>query len=321
MQATKRSDAPILLIKSGGACAISEWKMHFSHFLAHFEIREWEEKDFDAARVKYALVWEPEDGWIQKYPNLKAVLSSSAGVDHILKDRGFPSHLPIIRMVPQETEQRMAEFVGMSCLLLQKQYPRIVDQQRHRAWKEVTAPRLASETMVGIMGLGVLGSSAAKYLQKIGFRVSGWARTPKQIDGITTYAGQGALAQFLSHVDLLVCLLPATESTRAIIDARLLHGLPRGASVVNVGRGAHLVEADLLAALASGHISYAALDVLEQEPPLPSSPFWDHPQVLLTPHSAATPSRREKARQASLSIEGLERGEHVAHLYEAARGY
>lgn len=315
------SSRPVLLVKSGGQPAVAEWQQLFAEFSPGLEVRGWDDPEVDPAVVEYALVWQPEAGRLARLPRLRAVLSSSAGVDHILCDPELPEALPIVRMVPEETQQRMAEFIGMSCLLVQKGIPQMVAQQRRRHWQEVLAPRLASEVRVGIMGLGALGAQAAGYVRALGFQVAGWSQTRKSIEGVQSYAGAQELAAFLSATDILVCLLPDTEATRGIVDAQLLAQLPRGASLVNVGRGSHVVKPDLLAALDNGQLASALLDVFEHEPLDPASAFWDHPQVIVTPHSAATPSRREKARQAAQAIAAIARGEPPAHLLDRSRGY
>jgi glyoxylate/hydroxypyruvate reductase A len=315
------SSRPVLLVKSGGLAALAEWQALFAEFSPAVEVRGWDDPEVDPAQVEYALVWQPEAGRLARYPKLRAVLSSSAGVDHILCDPQLPPSLPIVRMVPEETQQRMAEFIGMSCLLVQKAVPRMLAQQRRRRWEEVVSTRLASEARVGIMGLGALGAQAARYVRTLGFQVSGWSQTRKSIDGVASYAGTGELGAFLASTDILVCLLPDTQATRGIVDAARLAQLPRGASLINVGRGAHVVEADLLAALDRGQLASAVLDVFEHEPLGADSVFWDHPQVIVTPHSAAIPSRREKARQAAQAMAALMRGAAPLHLLDRARGY
>ncbi|MET1116779.1 MAG: glyoxylate/hydroxypyruvate reductase A [Comamonas sp.] len=315
------SPRPVLVVKSGGQQAVADWQKLFAEFSPALEVRGWDDPEVDPASVEYALVWQPQAGRLARYPRLRAVLSSSAGVDHILCDPLLPEALPIVRMVPEETQQRMAEFIGMSCLLLQKGFPQMLAQQRNRHWREIVATRLASEVRVGIMGLGALGAQAARYVRTLGFQVCGWSQTRKSISGVCSYAGAQELADFLAGTDILVCLLPDTQATRGIVDAALLAHLPRGASLINVGRGAHVVEPDLLAALDSGQLASAVLDVFEQEPLDAASAFWAHPQVIVTPHSAATPSRREKARQAAQAIAAMTRGEPPSHLLDRTRGY
>ncbi|MFJ3058031.1 2-hydroxyacid dehydrogenase [Herbaspirillum sp. NPDC087042] len=313
---------PVLLVKSGGAAALPEWRASFAEFAPQLEleVHAWDDADVDPARVHYALVWQPEGGRLAGYPNLKAVISSAAGVDHILADPQLPN-LPIVRMVTPETQQRMAEFTLMSSLMLLKDMPRIIAQQASCEWREFSTARTARETRVGVLGLGALGLAAARMHARIGFDTAGWARSPRSEPGLACHAGAAQLPDFLARTDILICLLPETDDTRHLINADLLRQLPRGAAVINVGRGSHVCLPDLLAALDQGHISGAVLDVFDEEPLPASAPVWRHPRILVTPHAGATPSRRERARQAAVAISALEGGLVPPHLYDRQRGY
>lgn len=315
--------APILLIKSGGAAALPQWRECFAEFgpgLA-LDIRLWDDPTVDPQAVQYALVWQPEAGRLARYPALKAILSSAAGVDHILADPLLPPQVPIVRMVTPETQQRMAEFTVMASLMLLKDMPRIVAQQARAEWSEFATPRSARETRVGVMGLGALGLACAQMHAALGFVSAGWARSPRSHGELQCYAGAQQLPAFLARTDILICLLPETPDTHHIINAGLLAQLPRGAAVINVGRGSHVHSGELLDALDSGQIGAALLDVFDAEPLPPESPFWHHPRILVTPHAAATPSRRERARQAVATITALQAGQVPPHVYDRARGY
>lgn len=314
---------PILLVKSGGAAAVDEWRANLAEFAPGLplEVRWWDDATVDPDAVEYALVWQPEPGRLARYPRLKAILSSSAGVDHILADPQLPANVPIVRMVTPETQQRMAEFTVMASLMLLKDMPRMVAQQARSDWTEFSTPRSARETRVGVLGLGALGLACARMHAAVGFAVAGWARSPRSEAGVDCYAGAEQLPQFLARTDILVCLLPDTPETHHIINAELLARLPAGAAVVNVGRGSHVHAPDLLAALDSGHISAALLDVFDQEPLPAEAPFWQHPRIMVTPHAAATPSRRERARQAAATLTALNADREPAHLYDRQRGY
>ncbi|KAF1036013.1 MAG: Glyoxylate/hydroxypyruvate reductase A [Herbaspirillum frisingense] len=313
---------PILLVKSGGEAALPEWRASFAEFAPQLglEVRGWHDAGVDPLAVEYALVWQPDAGRLAQYPNLKAVISSAAGVDHILADPQLPD-VPIVRMVTPETQQRMAEFTVMSSLMLLKDMPRIIGQQARAEWVEFSTPRTALETRVGVLGLGALGLACARMHAQLGFDTAGWARSPRNEPGLACHAGAAQLPAFLARTDILICLLPETDDTRHLIDAALLRQLPRGAAVVNVGRGTHVKSADLLAALDEGHISSAVLDVFDTEPLPADAPFWRHPRIIVTPHAAATPSRRERARQAAVAISAMIGGVPVPHLYDRARGY
>lgn len=315
------SSRSVLLVKSGNLEAMQEWRAAFSEFAPGIEVRHWNDPDVPAHAVEYVLVWQPDAGRIAQFPNLKAIISSAAGVDHILADPDLPAATPIARMVTQETQQRMAEFTLMASLMLLKDMPRIIAQQQRRVWQEFATPRTALDTRVGIMGLGALGLACAQLHARMGFDTAGWARSPRSVDGVTCYAGADGQAAFLRRTDILICLLPDTPDTRHIINTALLQQLPPGAAIINVGRGTHLQQDDLLAALASGHISRALLDVFESEPLAADAPFWNHPGIIVTPHAAATPSRRERARQASAVIRAVAEGSAIPHEYDRQRGY
>ena len=322
MSAPAPALAPVLLIKSGGAAALAEWRASFLEFSPELglDVRAWDDPEVDPARVQFVLVWQPEAGRLAQFPNLKAIISAAAGVDHILADPHLPE-LPIVRMVTPETQQRMAEFTLMSSLMLLKDMPRIIAQQARAEWREFATPRTARETRVGVLGLGALGLSAARMHAAIGFETAGWARSTRSEKGLACFAGADALPDFLARTDILICLLPETTDTRHLIDAALLRQLPRGAAVINVGRGSHVSLPDLLAALDSGHLSGAVLDVFDEEPLPAEAAVWRHPRVLVTPHAAATPSRRERARQAAVAIAAMLGGLPPPHLYDRTKGY
>lgn len=321
MKSQADNQSPLLLVKSGGIKALPEWQSVFNTLLPDLVVKEWHDQTVDPDQVNYVLVWQPDDGQIKQYKHLKAILSTAAGVDHILKDETIPVTIPIIRMVTAETVQRMAEFCSMSALMMLKDMPRIIRQQQDKHWQEVSTPHTAKETTVGIMGLGALGQAAAMMLSQIGFKVRGWSRSLKEIPQVTCFAGKDNLAEFLSETDILICLLPDTPDTQHIVNAATLALLPQGAAVINVARGTHVELNDLFKALEQGHISRALLDVFNIEP-LPSDhPVWHHPQIIVTPHSAATPSRVERAKQAATTIAKIEAGLMPDHIYDRQKGY
>ncbi|SSW66478.1 2-hydroxyacid dehydrogenase [Achromobacter agilis] len=309
-----------LIINSGGAQAIDDWRLHFQAFAPGLEVAGWDES-VDPASVDYALVWEPDPGRLATFPNLKLIISAGAGVDHILADPQWPRHVPIARMMTSRTQTEMAEFVLTSALMLTRDIKRAVDNQARRHWEFFDAVRIAADLRVGIMGLGLLGVSSAQLLSRVGFKVSGWSRGASRLEGLPTYAGQEQFGAFLAATDILVCLLPATDATRGILNAATLSQLPRGACLINAGRGAHMVARDVIAALDSGQLRQAVLDVFEEEPLAPESPLWSHPGIIVTPHCAAIPDRRERARHAAFLIAANERGEALPNIYDAQRGY
>ncbi|WP_241076311.1 2-hydroxyacid dehydrogenase, partial [Achromobacter insuavis] len=248
-----------LIIRSGGESAMAEWREQFRVHAPDLEIVSWFD-DVDPASIDYALVWAPDHGRLATFPNLKLIISAGAGVDHIVSDPAWPRHLRIARMVTPRTETEMAEFVLTSALMLTRDLKRAIDQQARRHWELYDSLRVAADVRVGIMGLGHLGIAAARLLAKVGFPVSGWSRGATTLpDGLPSYAGPEQFPEFLSRTDLLVCLLPATEATRGILNRDTFAHLPRGASLINAGRGSHMVTQDVLDALDSGHLHQALL--------------------------------------------------------------
>lgn len=305
-------------MKSGGTAALPEWRAGFAEAAPGLCVIGWDEPG--AAEAEYALVWDPEPGRLAAMPRLRCVFGAGAGVDLITADPAFPRHLPLVRMAPPEAAQRMGEYICWAALHLLRDGPRIARQQAARHWDEFHG-RCAPEMRVGVMGLGVMGLRAATMLRALGFAVAGWSRTPKRVEGVECFAGEAALGTFLAHTDLLVALLPATAATRGIVAAPLLARLPRGAMLVNAGRGMHQVLPDILAALDAGQLSASVLDVFEAEPLPPDHPAWTHPRLTVTPHLASTPSRGERARFVAGQIARLERGEAPGPLWNPELGY
>jgi len=284
-------------------------------------VRWWQDPAVDLAAVPYVFLWNPTPGWLATLPNLRLILSSGAGVDHITSDPDWPRHVPIVRMGGPETAQRMGEYVCLAALALLRDLPTAIAGQAARRWVEMPTGRTAPETRVGIMGLGNLGVAAAAMLVGLRFAVSGWSRSPKSVPGVRCFAGPGERDAFLAQTDILVCLLPDTPDTRGAIRAETIAALPAGAAVINAGRGAHAVMSDVLDALDRGHLSGAVLDVFETEPLPTDHPAWSHPGVIVTPHLASLASRPARARYVADAIAAFERGDAPPNLYDVARGY
>ena len=274
----------------------------------------------DRDAVRYAVVWRPAPGAIARHPALRAVVSIGAGIDHVLADPQLPAHLPIIRTTGADLTQRMREYVALHVLRHHRDMPRQLRAQRERDWHAIVVPP-APHRVVGVMGLGNLGLAAARTLASLGFRTRGWARAAREVEGVETFAGEAGLGPFLDGCEILVCLLPLTDATRGILDAALLARLPEGACLVNCARGGHLAEDDLLAALASGRIKQATLDVFAQEPLPAAHPFWDHPQVTVTPHVASQIDAGTGARLVAANLQAFERTGTCDDLADRARGY
>ncbi|RKZ85117.1 MAG: glyoxylate/hydroxypyruvate reductase A [Candidatus Parabeggiatoa sp. nov. 1] len=236
--------------------------------------------------IEIVLVWWSPLGVMQIFPNLKLIISLGASVDHILIDPDLPNSIPIVRLVSEGKTLQMAEYVTLAVLLFQRRFIEYQALQRSRRWEYLPAPDASSFT-VGILGLGILGSMVAKKITTLGFPVQGWSRTPKAIAGVNCFYGREQLKLFLKICRVIVCLLPLTPETEGILCHETFSALPPGTYLINVGRGQHLVEADLLSALDSGQIAYACLDVFDTEPLPKAHLFWSHPRIILTPHISA----------------------------------
>jgi len=279
---------------------------------------------FDPAEVHYAAVWKPVPGELAAFPNLKVIFNLGAGVDAMMADASLPD-VPLVRVAVGDLTARMTEYVVLHVLIHHRQELYLRESQRDKRW----APKFqwaANAISVGIMGLGTLGANAAAVLHRIGFRVAGWSRSLKQIDGIDCFHGADQFDAFLRRTDILVCLLPLTPDTRHILNrnafAKLNRGSPMGAPVViNAGRGGLQNEADILACLDDGTLGAASLDVFAQEPLPPDSPFWTHPKVVLTPHNAADTDPDEISKYVARQIERFEAGGTLENVVDRARGY
>jgi glyoxylate/hydroxypyruvate reductase A len=280
---------------------------------------------FDRRAVHYDAAWKHMPGSLAGLPNLAAVFSLGAGVDHLLTDDKLPD-VPILRVVDTDLTARMSEYVVLHCLSILRQTKRYERQQRERVWEDDDVQPAAAEVRVGVMGLGVLGADASRKLAVMGFDVAGWSRTPKHVEGIRAFAGAAELGAFLARTDILVVLLPLTPDTQGIVDRRLLAGLARdgklgGPFLINAGRGGLQKEADILAALDDGTLAGATLDVFETEPLPATSPLWTHPRVTVTPHNAAMSEPRAIARLIARQIRRHEAGEPFENLVDRAQGY
>jgi glyoxylate/hydroxypyruvate reductase A len=300
------------------------WEQRFRTLAPQHAFRMWPEQVGDPADIHYACVWNPPAGLLAEFPNLRAVFSLGAGADELLADPNVPD-VPIVRVVDSDLTMRMTEYVVLHVLMYHRRQRLYDAQQRERLWREHDQPA-ANEVCVGVMGLGVLGTSAAWMLHRIGFKVSGWSRTQKTLPGIETFHGTGGLESFLRRAEILVCLLPATPATRGIINLDVLRklrssGALRGAYLINAGRGSLQVDADILAALEEGSLSGATLDVFPMEPLSVASPLWDHPKVTITPHNAAQAVPNTVVINVLRQIDRVEFGIPLENVIDRNRGY
>ena len=274
----------------------------------------------DPGSVEFALVWKHPPGILAGFANLRCISSLGAGVDALLEDRQLPAGVPLVRIVDEGLKQSMAEYVCLGALDYFRRFAQYRQQQADRIW-QARPVRQIGAMRVGILGLGELGSHVAGRLAAIGFAVHGWSRSRKSLAGIPSYCGDEELAAFLAASEILVCLLPLTPATRGILDAGLFRQLPAGAYVINVARGEHLVEADLLAALDSGRLSGALLDVFRQEPLPQDHPFWPHPRISITPHIASISSPESAVPQVLENYHRALSGGPLLNRVDPQRGY
>jgi len=269
--------------------------------------------------IRHVVAWTLPDDAMAALPNLEVLFSIGAGIDQLDTAR-LPEHLRIVRMIEPGIIDTMADYVAMAALALHRNLPVHIAQQRAGSWQwRDVAP--VSQCRVGIMGLGELGRAALAKLAPLGFRLLGWSRSEYQIAGVDCYAGEAGLAPFLGQCDILVCLLPLTDQTRHILNRNTFACLPRGARLVNAARGGHLVQDDLLEALANGQIEAAMLDVTDPEPLPAGHPFYSHPAILMTPHVAGI-TRTDTAGIALIdNLRRLLRGEPLIGEIDRRRGY
>lgn len=295
------------------------WRAELKRELPELELRLWPDAG-DPREIDYVLVWNHPCGFLKQFPNLRAIFSMGAGVDRLLLDPELPQHVPLVRMADPGLAVFMKEYVVMRVLHYHRDMPAYEQQQRASLWRQLP-PRETRERCVGVMGVGQIGGSCARALAELGFKVRGWARRGREIPGVTVIAGEGRLREFLSGIEILICLLPLTPQTRGILNAEHFALLARGAWLINLARGAHLVETDLLPALDSGQLAGATLDVFAIEP-LPSEhPFWQDPRITITPHASALTRPETAVRRLAQNIARERAGLPLLDLIDRVTGY
>lgn len=308
------------VLLSTKAHTMEDWKAALLAVDPSLEIRMFPDAG-DPADIEAAVVWTAHDMMeLRRYPNLRLIVSMGAGVDHLFRPPGPPPGVPVARLVDTRLTQGMTEWVLLNVLRFHRQDPDYRDQQARKVWFELPAPE-TSARRIGILGLGELGSDAARALGALGFPVMGWSRRPKQVQGVETFHGSEGLTAMAAKADMLVCLLPLTPETRGVLDAKLLAAMKPGGFLINAARGGHMVAEDVLAALDSGHLAGAALDVFEPEPLPPESRFWTHPKVILTPHAASITIPSSAAPQVVENIHRARDGRALINLVDFSAGY
>ena len=300
------------------------WKRRFGDVCADRPVVLSPDPTLDPAEVQYAAVWKPVPGELAAFPNLRVIFNLGAGVDALMADTSLPE-VPLVRVAVADLTARMTEYVVLHVLMHHRQELYLRASQHEKRW----APKSqwpAAAISVGIMGLGTLGAHAAQALVQLGFRVTGWSRGARQIDGVACFHGKEQLGTFLKATNILVCLLPLTPGTRHILNRDLFAKLdgtsPLGAPVlINAGRGGLQNEADILHCLDDGTLGAASLDVYATEPLPVESQFWTHPKVVLTPHNAADTDPDEISKYVAQQIERFEAGSALENVVDRKRGY
>ncbi|MCE7762753.1 glyoxylate/hydroxypyruvate reductase A [Pseudomonas putida] len=276
--------------------------------------------DAGARRAEVAVCWFPPQGSLGQLPNLRLVHSIGSGIDHLAQDSSRDVSLPVCRVVDPDHTQGMSEYVHWGVLHFHRGFDRVIAGNASQHWQR-PVQRKAEDFRVGVMGLGAIGAPVAQRLAAAGYDVRGWARTPRQLDGVTTFEGAGSLHDFLGGLDVLVNLLPLTASTHGVLNHAVFRHMAEGSALINCGRGQHLNPDDLRQALASGQLRGALLDVFEQEPLPADSPLWHTPGVWVTPHMASAASDLCIARQVADNVSRLSAGLELNNLVDPELGY
>lgn len=297
--------------------ASDRWCAALSALLPQAQVEGWRP---GAEPADYAIAWYPEPGFFAGQPRLRTLFSAGAGVDHLLRHPDLPATLPVVRLEDAGMAEQMIEYGLHEVLRVQRRVGEYEALQRAGRWEELRALR-REELPIGVFGLGVLGEQVARALAALGYPVRGYSRSPKTIAGIECFDDRQGLRAFLGGCRMLILLAPLTPDTHDLFDTERLGWLPPGAWLVNLARGGLVVDEALLAAIDSGHLAGATLDVFREEPLPAAHPFWRHPRIRMTPHVSAVTLPEISALQVAEKIRALERGDAVTGLVDRRRGY
>jgi glyoxylate/hydroxypyruvate reductase A len=283
------------------------------------DLRAWPDLG-NLADVGIALAWKPPPGALAQLPGLRLIVSTGMGVDHLLVDPHLPDGVPIVRVIDPGLVGQMAEYAIYWTLHHHRDMDAYAAQQRQQVWREMPFVDSALRR-VGVMGLGEIGADTARKLSMLGFATAGWSRSPRRIEGVECFDGRDGFEPFVRRTDILIDVLPMTPQTAGLLDARAFGLLPRGAFFINMARGGHVVDRDLVQALDSGHLSGAVLDVFHVEPLPAGHPFWTHPKIRVTPHIAGPTNPRTAAESVADNVRRLRAGQPLVNLIDRSSGY
>jgi glyoxylate/hydroxypyruvate reductase len=308
----------LLLLTNFDDAQVQQWLPFLQQHLPDEKINVY--PDFEAEDIDIALVANPPQGVLTTLPNLKLIQSLWAGVDALVRDATLPKNIPIARLVDPELTQAMIESVVTHVLTLHRQIPAYQKQQRDKVWQQL-GQLSASQRTVAMLGLGQLGGVCAEHLNLMGFKVIGWSYKEKKLEHVSTFHGSTGLQTVLARADITVNLLPLTPDTKGILNKTTFEMMKRGTGLINVARGAHVVDEDLIVALNSGQLSHAILDVFNPEPLATEHPFWSHPNITVLPHVAAITNPVTASKIVAQNVLRLRAGEPLENLVDVARGY
>ncbi len=299
------------------ASETAQWRDAFARVLPDVRLHVWPDAP---DTVDFAIVWKPPEEVFERVRVRRAIFNLGAGVDGLLAVPTLPRNVPIVRLEDAGMAMQMTEYVTLAVLRAYREQDAYAVQQRERRWQQ--RPRLAKADFgIGLLGFGVLGHAVAGALRTFDFPLHGWSRSPRSVPGVTMFTAENGLREMLARSRVLVVLLPSTPQTRGLLDRSMLGLLPAGAHLVNVARGALVVESDLLDLLDEGHLASATLDVFESEPLPAGHRFWHHPKIVLTPHVSAATLVDESAAQVAAKLSAMARNEPVTGVVNAQRGY
>ncbi|WP_339792474.1 glyoxylate/hydroxypyruvate reductase A [uncultured Imperialibacter sp.] len=296
----------------------SKWITAFNKVDENLDVSIWPETG-GQSEITCAVVWGHPAGSLTAFPNLKLICSMGAGVDHVLKDPELPEGVPIVRIVDDGLSFSMSNYVVSAVMYHQRRFEKYLADKKAHIWDQQSPPEV--DCRIGIMGFGVLGQDAGRKLKALGFEVSGYSNSRKDVDGIKCFAGEGELSTFLKQINVLVCLLPATPETKGILNRRLFADMNKGTYLINAARGHHQVTNDIIEAIDNGMLSGAFLDVFENEPLPKDHPVWEHPKVFITPHIASITNPDAAAHQIVANYKAMLAGQPLKNKIDRDRGY